>query len=245
MFVGQTSELRSFAKGPDRMGESSSVALWTAVSVREAAVMGRNVVSDVDMCIRLLQAFGSSTDEGCDGMRRVLQLAACRTRRGLAFDSGRADEIPMAWVRIVLCPGCASPLSPKQEGRVCLSPLRALFFFACSGGGFVRRAGVVVNERVTYLIAEFGFGPRDINGRETRGMISKDSGVDVIQTGLLDGWSPSSGTCFAWAARICDHGDYLYISVVVLGLGGEVVERETESGCSTMIAYFDATSALR
>lgn len=39
-----------------------------------------------------------------------------------------------------------------------------------------------------YLIAEFG--SRGINGRETRGMISKDSWNDVmigIQTGLLDG----------------------------------------------------------
>jgi len=39
-----------------------------------------------------------------------VQVAA--TRRGLAFESGRADEIPMAWVRIVLRPRLRFTLEP-------------------------------------------------------------------------------------------------------------------------------------
>lgn len=43
-----------------------------------------------------------------------------------------------------------------------------------------------------YLIVEFG--RRGISWRNTRGMLSKDSGDDIEQAGLLVCWSPSSGT---------------------------------------------------
>jgi hypothetical protein len=123
MSVGQTSELRSFAKGPDRMAKA---ARWHCGQLFRQLGDGDRlgVPSDVDMCIRLLQAFGSSTVEGCDGCG----VCCSRTRRALALSLGGADEIPKTWVRNVLCPGYALPCCRGALSRDCLSPLRALFF---------------------------------------------------------------------------------------------------------------------
>lgn len=70
------------------------------------------------------------------------------------------------------------PWSPKQGLLIAVA---GTFFFLQRG----ERCWCCGEREGRYLIAEFG--PRGINGRETRGIISKDSENDVIQTGLLDG----------------------------------------------------------